>query len=377
MNPFSSVQLHTENTELNENRILAHLDLDMFFAAVEIKHNPELRGKALIVGNPDARKTGRGVVLTASYEARHYGVHSGMPMIIALQKCPQAVISNAARKEYRPTSKRIMQILKNLKIPISITSVDEAYLDITTIAKDYQAAYEFAKELQQQIYEAEQLTCSVGIGPTLKIAKIGSDFRKPNGITVVTPTGLEQLFSNLPLKKIPGIGKVSAKKLHELGYNTCGELYNIPEAEIIQLIGSMGSYLYRIFQGKSTNRILPHGDRKSISHESTFHGDPYDVEKYTAIYDKLFEKTYKVLLKENFSTRTVNVKIRFNGFDTITRARSLAVVTKDRKLLYTTGFNLLSDHFNDSRGLRLLGIGFSNLEKNEMVQLSLTDFLSS
>ncbi|MCG3218449.1 MAG: DNA polymerase IV [Candidatus Heimdallarchaeota archaeon] len=376
--PFEHQQFHL--SELNddevtqEDRIILHLDLDMFYAAVEIKNDPTLKGKPLIVGNPSARQNGRGVVLTCSYEARKFGVHSGMPMRTALEKCPQAEISNKARKEYMPTSERIMETLKDLEEPISLMGSDEAYIDITALVTNYEAAYIVAKELQTKIFKQEELTCSIGIGPTLKVAKIASDFNKPNGITVVKPEGLEKLFNDLPLRKIPGIGRASAQKLAERGFLTCDQLMDKSIYELEKLVGFYASYLYDIFRGKSRNVIRPREGRKSISHSSTFYAEVGDTVKYKEIFDHLFDKTYEKLVEKSFETRTINIRIRFKGYKTITVAHSFKIPIQQRDLLYETGLDIAQKHFSNRKGIRLIGVGFSNLELTELHQTMISDF---
>ena len=371
---ISTYNIEDESDE-RAQAILMHMDLDMFFAAVEIKNNPSLANKPLIVGNPNARKTGRGVVLTASYEARKFGVHSGMPMNEALKLCPQAIIANSARNEYSKVSRRVMAIFKSLEVPMMQTSIDEAYLDISGLVGSIKEAYFLAKELQDLVYETEGITISMGIGPTLKIAKIASDYRKPQGITVVTENGLEQFFTGLKITKIPGIGKVSGKKLTERGFGTCDTLFFLSESEIELMLGNnLGGFLYRVLHGLSSNRIKIKEGQKSISHESTFGGKPGDLEKYRQITEKLFTRTYDAMKRKGYLCRTVTLKIRFNGFDTITRARSLSFSTDKKDILKEVIYEILSPHFSDKRGLRLIGIGFSHLEKTQFVQRSLNDF---
>ncbi|OLS27373.1 MAG: DNA polymerase IV [Candidatus Heimdallarchaeota archaeon LC_2] len=355
--------LETRIPKLQTERILLHLDLDAFFAAVEIRKNPSLQGKKLIVGNKSARKTGRGVVLTCSYEARVYGVRSGMSMLEALQRCPDAEISNDAREEYRSTSKRIMAFLKEFNTPISITSVDEAYLDLTDIVNSYSEAYYLALYIQKTITEREKITCSIGIGPTLKIAKIGSDFNKPNGTTVVTPNKIQSFLFNQKLTNIPGIGKKTGSRLQEKGYYTCGDLLNKNENELVELLGEYGSYLWKIFNGQTTNYIKTRGLRKSISHERTFHGKPLELDKFNYYLMKLFNKTHEALMSKNLAVRTLSIKVRYNGFDTITRAFSLSSPTIDRDIILTKLQDMTKEYFLDPRGIRLLGVRFSNLVK--------------
>lgn len=355
--------LETRIPSKQEERILMHLDLDAFFAAVEIRNNPELKGKKLIVGNKNARLTGRGVVLTCSYEARVYGVRSGMSMLEALKRCPDAEISREAGDEYKPTSTRIMDFLKEFRTPISITSIDEAYLDITDMVNSYGEAFYFASYIQIKIREMEKITCSIGIGPTLKIAKIGSDYQKPEGITVVVPDKIRDFLFDQKLTNIPGIGKVTGAKLEKKGYTVCGDLIDRYESELIDLLGEYGSYLWKIFHGQSTNVIKKRGTRKSISHERTFHGKPLEFDKYNKYLLTLFNKTHDELTRKKMMVRTLTLKVRYNGFDTITKAFSLPASTIDRGIIFDKLQEMSNNYFNDPRGIRLLGVRFSNLVK--------------
>ncbi len=371
-----STPTEEETGQQKELHYILHVDLDMFFAAVEIKFNPSLVGKPLIVGNPRARESGKGVVLTCSYEARKFGVRSGMSMFEALKRCPEAEISNSARNEYRPTSKRIMSLLKSYGVRIRISSVDEAYMDLTPRVNSFEDARKFAKELQSMVFEREGLTCSVGVGPTLKIAKIASDYNKPNGITIVTLDDLPSFFAGLELRKIPGIGKATAERLELKGLKYCDDLINLSESELIGLVGKFGRHLFRLFRGETLNYIPDRQPRKSVSHESTFYASPGDHERFFQIFNKLFDQTWEILERENWKTKTVNVKIRFRGFKTLTRSESLEYFTNNKQLLYKLALGLVLPFFNDERGLRLIGVGFSNLRQRERQQHSLLEFIS-
>lgn len=355
--------LETRIPPEQEQRILMHLDLDAFFAAVEIRKKPELKDKKLIVGNKNARQTGRGVVLTCSYEARVYGVRSGMSMLEALQRCPDAEISRDAGDEYKPTSLRIMDFLKEFNTPISITSIDEAYLDITNLVNSYSEAFYLAKYIQKKIRQMEKITCSIGIGPTLKIAKIGSDYQKPEGVTVVTPEKIRDFLFDQKLTNIPGIGKVTGHKLGQKGYTVCGDLIDRYESELIDLLGEYGSYLWKVFHGQTTNIIKKRGVRKSISHERTFHGKPQDFDKYNKYLMTLFNKTHEELIRKKMAVRTLTLKVRYNGFDTITKAFSLTAPTIDRDIILNKLQEMSTKYFSDPRGIRLLGVKFSSLTK--------------
>ncbi len=352
-----------------------HVDLDMFFAAVELRKNPVLRGEPVIVGNPKARETNKGVVLTCTYEARKYGVRSGMSMFEALQRCPQAIIVPPSRSEYTETSQRIMKYLKGFGVPIRIASIDEAYLDITNITETWEDAHKLAWKIQEDLFEMEKLTCSIGIGPTLKIAKMASDYDKPKGITIVRSEDLPDFFIGLKVSKIPGIGTKTSEKLKQKGIEVCDQLIDLSLFELQSLFGSMGEHLFRLFRGQTSNRIREREARKSISHESTFHGKPGDLELYYRKFHRLFQRSYETLFREKWRTRTVTVKLRFSDFRTITRSKSLPTATDDEDRLRAIALSLLEPHLDNPLGIRLMGVGFSGLEPLDSKQLSLTDFL--
>jgi DNA polymerase IV (archaeal DinB-like DNA polymerase) len=374
MSQMISINSQKTDVEPLNDRILAHMDIDMFFAAVEILHDPTLKGKPLVVGNPNARQTGRGVVLTSSYEARKFGVSSGMSMNEALKKCPQMEISNSGRKYYKEYSDKIMSILEDIGAPLKKTSIDEAYIDLTNIVSNYKEAFDFAKSIQKQIFDATNLTVSIGIGSTLKIAKIASDYNKPNGITIVSPDNLKEFFKGLALRKIPGIGKVASISLEKKGYTHCDQIFHMSQLELIHLFGSTGDYFYKIFNCKTSNKIEHRSQQKSLGHESTFHGKPNDLEFYNNKLTYLFEKTYQKLIDKNYSTNVVTVKIRFNGYETITRAQSIALHTNSKDILWKITNKLIQPYFADRRGLRLIGVNFGHLELMNFDQKTLNDF---
>ena len=382
VHPFFSAEFNLEAYENEEDdgleRYLLHMDVDYFFAQVELLGNPELNGLPLIVGNPNARQTGRGVVLTCTYEARTFGIRSGMAMNEALKRCPEATIVSPSQGVYGKISTSIMNILQSYGLPMRKAGSDEAYIDITPIIdrnkKSFPQINSFAKDLKSRIFKQEKLTVSVGIGPTLKIAKIGSDYQKPDGITIVDQSSLKSFFDKITLIKIPGIGGKTAAVLKRKGFEHCRDLINRSEDHLIELFGSWGEYLFKVFRGETTNRIRARGERKSVSHSRTFIGKPHDIQKYTEVLDNLFDSSYEGLINAGFHTKTVDLRIRFNDFHTITRSKSLPAVTQSRELLYQVTYEVVKTYFTDDRGIRLLGIGFSNLEKLDEAQTDLNDF---
>ena len=372
---FNTIVINAEEIRTRRQPILMHVDLDMFFAAVEIRHNPELKGKPMIVGNPSARLNQRGVVLTASYEARSFGVHSGMSMNKALKLCPTAEISNSARKQYKPTSNRIMNFLKQLQVPMKVSSIDEAYLDITHKVENFQEARMLAEQIQEYVKIEERIGISIGVAPTFKIAKMASEVKKPFGITIVSQDDVRDFFQGLPLKAIPGIGKATMKKFEKHGYKNCDQLFQFDQRQLLQMFGlKLGNYLYRVFNAETSTQIKPKEQQKSISHESTFHGSFENQEKYNQIVNYLFTKSYNALRQKGLQTKTVNAKIRFNGYETIIRTKSTAFATDEKEALLEIVKSIIFPYFEDKRGLRLLGVGFGQLERKDETQQTLQQF---
>ncbi len=365
-----------ENIFVEDPKIIAVVDIDMFFAAVVIRDDPKLINKPLIIGNPNARISRRGVVLTCSYEAREYGVRSGMPMVEALKKCPVALIRRSNYEANKKSSKNIMEYLKSLNIPVRVASIDEAYLDLTDMCETMEAAFTFAKEIQRWIFDNEKLTVSIGIGPTKIIAKMASDYNKPNAVTAVKLSGLEAFFYNLKLSKIPGIGKVMFSKLQSNGFTKCGQLFNMDLKQMRLNVGSIADFLYDVFNANTSTDLTTRGSRKSISHETTFHGVPLDIPTYLSKLDYVFNRTYDELNKKELIVKTVSIKVRFNDFKTITRSKTLLNHSNDRLKLYEAMILLIEPYLEHKLGIRLLGVKFSNIISIEKEQTTLHDFFN-
>ena len=256
-------------------RKIIHIDMDAFFASVEQRDHPELRGKAIAVGGGGKR----GVVAAASYEARKYGVHSAMPGSVAARLCPHLIFVKANFEQYKKVSQQIRGIFAEYTDLIEPLSLDEAYLDVTENKKGIASATQIAQEIRQKITEQTQLTASAGVSFTKFIAKTASDFNKPNGITVIKPDQAQAFLDKLPIEKFHGIGKVTADKMRKMKIKNGADLREWTEIDLVRRFGKMGQHYYRICRGEDQSPVNPHRIRKSISAEETFYDDIEDVDK--------------------------------------------------------------------------------------------------
>ncbi len=354
------------------NRIILHVDMDSFFSAIEQRENPELRGKPVVVGADPKGGKGRGVVSTASYEARRYGVRSAMPISQAYKLCPHCVFLPVRHELYWRVSRRIMQILRSYAVKFQQVSVDEAYLDVTGIAKSYAEAAKLAKRIKAEIYEKEKLTCSIGIGPNKLVAKIASDHRKPDGLTVVEPQEVERFLSPLPVRKIPGIGPRSEEVLKELGITTIGELANCDVQRLIPAFGRWAHRLIMLARGIDDREVRERSKVKSIGRERTFEHDLGEEEALKSALEEIAEGVHRDLEEEGFLFKTLTLKVRFADFETHTHARTLSSYHGDLDTIKEVAEALLSS-FLRGRKVRLLGIRLSKLKKRQAVTLE--DFM--
>jgi DNA polymerase IV (DinB-like DNA polymerase) len=354
------------------------MDLDAFFASVEQLDHPEYRGQPVIVGADPKNGLGRGVVSTASYEARKFGLHSAMPISKAYELCPHGIYVFPRGSRYEEISEQVMEILLNITPSFQQVSVDEAYLDITNIIHSFQDAFQLAKTLQYQIQNTIGITASFGIGPTKSLAKIASDYRKPNGITVITPEGIAAFLSPLEITKIPGIGKKTKDFWFAHNIFTIGDLYHRTLEQIKQDFGAQGEWAWQIVHGQEHFKIEDSYGRKSIGAERTF---GKDVKEYNILIQKLkkLNAELHIEMKQKSCTyRTVSLKIRFQGFETFTRAVSFLHPIWDEKLSFSKLLELYQEFGNPpQKPVRLIGIRFTNLEfEKKHNALNLSVFLN-
>jgi len=351
-------------------RAIIHLDLDAFFAAVAQLDHPELRGLPVIVGG-DAKH--RGVVSTASYEARVFGVHSAMSSARAQQLCPQAVWVKCDFNRYHELSDRVFHILGDYTPLIERTSIDEAYADITPdIGHTIHPAL-VCLEIQKRICELG-LTASIGLGTSKTVAKIGSDYQKPRGLTVIEPGKERDFLSSMAIEKLGGIGKSTAKKLKNVGIATLGDLSKAQEQDIRHILGGSTRRMIDRASGIDQSEIVVESETKSISNEHTFDVDTADKEILCSELTTLSEKVGWRLRKEHLSGRTITVKVKFSDFTTKTISKTISNPLDDEVVISDIAKNLLIDSDSLERSVRLLGVGVSNFTGNE-IQLSFDDFL--
>lgn len=343
-------------------RRIIHVDMDAFYAAVEQIDCPDLAGKPVIVGG-DLR---RGVVSSASYEARSFGVKSAMPMAQAVKLCPNAIVIKPHMRRYKEVSEKIFEILLSFTPLVEPLSLDEAFLDVTGSEKLFGPAEQIAQQIKARIKNELGLSCSIGIAPNKFLAKLASDLKKPDGFVVVREDEIEKFLKDLPVSKLWGVGKATEQKLQQMGISTIGALRELTHVELIKRFGKMGSHLYALARGIDERPVVPERKAKSISRETTFLEDIYDPETLKGMLFELTEEVAAELREEDLLARTVQIKIRFADFKTITRSSSFKQVTNVTELLWREAEKLFDEKVDlHRRGVRLVGVGVSNLTRAE------------
>jgi DNA polymerase IV (DinB-like DNA polymerase) len=358
---------------MDSPRIILHLDMDSFYASVEERERPEIRGKAIVVGADPKGGHGRGVVSTASYEARKSGIRSGMPISRAWALCPGAVYLPPHFPLYLEVSRRIMEILGRYSGNLHQVSIDEAYLDITPV-KDYAAARNLALVIREEIREKELLTCSIGIGPSRIVAKIASDFRKPDGLTVVPPEQVPGFLDPLPAGKIPGIGKKTGAGLARMGIVTIGDLRKADVQVLQSAFGRWGLMMHELALGRDIREEREEGVSRSISREITFEEDTADPGVLLGALDEMAGDLHATLGDEGLFFRTLTLKLRFTGFITKTWSRTLPHRTNSLKGIRDLSRELLAAAPGGNT-VRLIGIRLSGLQERGEHQRSIEEYL--
>ena len=340
---------------------IIHIDMDCFFAAVEVKDNPELSGKPVIVG---ADPEGRGVVSAASYEARKYGIHSAMPISKAFRLCPHGIFLPVNGSRYYEESEKIMEIFRDYTPLVEPLSLDEAFLDVSGSTRLFGDTVNIAREIKQRIREEHQLVASVGIAPVKFVAKIASDFEKPDGFVVVTRDDVLDFLAPLDIKWMWGVGKVIEKKLRKIGIHTFGELAQIPEKDIIRMFGKQGYHFRQLARGIDPRTVTPYEPAKSVGNETTYSEDVDnpDIVKKTIL--RLSEKVGQRLRRKNFRGRIVTLKLRYENFQTITRSRTHERFLHTDNEIYDIARSLFEEVDITGRKVRLIGISVSGFGEN-------------
>jgi DNA polymerase IV (DinB-like DNA polymerase) len=366
---FRSENFTQEYVRRDHQRIILHLDMDSFYASVEMRDNPELKGKPVVIGADPKNGTGRGVVSTCSYEARAFGIRSAMPISQAFVLCPHAVYLPPRFPRYAKASAEVMAILKSYELPFQQVSIDEAFLDVSALG-DYPTATDLAARIRNVIRTHLGLTCSIGIAPTKMVAKIASDVNKPDGLTVVEPKNLFPFLAPMPVRKIPGVGKKAEAELFEMGIRTIQDLTEFDIQILINRFGRSALTLKAITTGIDDDIVKERDGVKSVSRETTFSLDTNDEQVLAATIDTLARDVCRNLADETLRCRTVTVKVRYQGFVTKTKARTLPHYTDDEKIVCSCAHSLLRGIF-DGRPIRLLGIRLSSFEKQDARQMIL------
>jgi len=348
-----------------QRRIIFHVDMDQFFAAVEEKLNPELKGKPVVVGADPKGGKGRGVVSTCNYEARKYGIRSAMPINKAWRLCPNAVFLPVNVPLYLQVSSRIMSILSSYANKFESWGIDEAFLDVSSRVKDFDEAEQLALKIKKDIYEKEGLTCSIGIGPNKLVSKIASDMQKPDGLTVVEEKDVKTFLDPLDIDKLLWVGKKTARKLNKLGVKTIGDLARFDPSVLTEKFGVMGTQLYLYAQGIDRSDVGFRGEVKSIGRNITFEKDTSDWDFVLKVLDKLCEQVHKEVKENNFLFKTVTVTVRYENFETHTHSRTLSFLTNRLEDFTKAAHELLQPYLRAERKIRLIGSRVSALVSDE------------
>ena len=336
-----------------------HIDLDAFFVSVEQVLNPELRGKPVVVGGKPDR---RGVVASASYEARAFGLHAGMPLVTARRLCPQAIFIEGSFPKYRDASQRFMAILADFSPYLEPVSLDEAYLDVTGFESIHGSIHQMAVAIKQRIKDKLGLSASIGIASGKVVAKIASELSKPDGLLEVAAGEERSFLAPLPIGKLPGIGKKTEQIFKGLGINTIGELSNTPLSTLKSHFGASGELLHRYASGIDESKVEAPGAAKSISRETTFGQDTRDHSLLKATLGYLSERVGAELRQNGRQSGCVTLKLRYADFTTITRRHTLAKATDADQTIFSTGLKLLTTALSqEKQPVRLIGIGVSSL----------------
>ncbi len=345
-------------------RWILHLDMDAFYASVEQLDNPELRGKPVIIGGEE-----RGVVSTASYEARCFGIRSAMPMFQAKKLCPHGIFMCGRMQRYSEKSGEVMAVLSDFSPLVEKASIDEAYLDATGLEHIFGSPEAMAAALRRAVHERSGLTCSVGLAPIKFLAKIASDMNKPDGLTILPHTSVPEFLATLPVGRIPGVGPSMLKSLELLGIRFAGDVGRYPAEFWEKRMGKAGLVLFDRASGKDDRAVEPYTEPKSESAENTFARDTADPDVLAAWLLRQAERVGRNLRKQGLAGRTVTLKLKYADFTQKTRSRTLKHHTNSTREIYETAWSLLREKYPD-RPLRLIGVGVSQFGR-DMPQLTL------
>ncbi len=343
-------------------RKIIHVDMDAFYASVEQRNNPSLKGIPVIVGgNPGSR----GVVAACSYEARKYGIHSAMASSIAARLCPHAVFIHGNFDEYIAVSDQIHEIFHEYTDLVEPMSLDEAYLDVTDNKVNCRYATIIAREIRKKIFQRTKLTASAGVSYCKFLAKVASDHDKPDGLTIITPDDADVFIENLPIARFYGIGKVTEKKMKQLGIRTGYDLKQVSRDDLIRLFGKVGEYYYEIAHGLDDRPVETDYIRKSIGKEETFEKDIDDIDQMASILSRIAGRVAMALEKHEAEGKTITLKVKFSDFTSVTRSITIDRPCSNYDIILMHAVSLLAKTEAGEKKVRLLGISISNLDSGD------------
>ena len=361
---------------MKKQRKIIHIDMDAFYASIEQRDKPSLKGKPVIVGgNPQSR----GVVATCSYEAREYGIHSAMPCKTAYKRCPYAIFVRPRFEVYKQVSYEIREIFYKYTDLVEPLSLDEAFLDVTENKLNIKYATDVAKMIKKEIYEKTGLTASAGVSYNKFLAKLASDYNKPNGLTVIREDNAQSFLDNLPIRKFFGIGKVTHKTLKGLGVENGYDLRQMEISELESIFKNRGYLFYQLARGIDNREVEPHRERKSIGAETTLTENlDLEDEKLINILDELCEEVANRAKYLKKMGRTVTLKIKYGDFRQITRSASLTNPIDTHEDIRTNIFNLFKNIEHNHKGIRLIGVTLLNLiDSNECTNITLFEYINN
>jgi DNA polymerase-4 len=343
-------------------RRILHVDMDAFYASVEQRDNPSLRGQPVVVGGP---ASSRGVVAAASYEARMFGVRSAMPMAHAVRLCPHLVIVPPEFRKYRAVSSQVFAIFREVTPLVEPLSLDEAYLDVTENTWGEPLGRTVADRLKARIRAETALTASAGVAPNKFLAKIASGWKKPDGLTVIAPERVERFLQGLPIDALWGVGPVTAARLRERGIEKLTDVRTTPVDSLRAVVGSLASWLQQLAEGVDDRPVEPNREAKSASSENTFRNDLTDPDEIRAAVDEMARDVAAWLVRKQRRARTVTLKVRYDDFTTITRSQTAEPPVDDASVIAERAVALLNRTEAGRRPVRLLGVGVHNLSSAE------------
>ncbi len=347
------------------DKIIFHIDMDAFYPSVEQREHPEWKGKPVIVGADPQDGNGRGVVASCSYDAREFGVRSAMPISKAWKLCPQGIYVRPNFELYAKVSHDIMLLLRKYADKFEQVSIDEAFLDVTDKVKDYEDAEKLTGKIKKEVLNKEKVTCSIGIGPNKLIAKLASDYKKPYGTTVVKPEDIKQFISKLNVRRLPGIGSKTEAVLKEMKIETVDQLAEADVKTLVNVFGVFGYRMHEMVLGIDESEVTEEYEIKSIGRETTFEEDVDNQEIIFNAINELIDEFHEELVASGIQFKTVNVKIRYENFETHTHAKTFEFYTNDKKIIKEAAKKLTQPFLNVRRKVRLVGVRVSGLKFGE------------